>query len=216
MSLSVAGGPATIKAVVAYAARLRAEKERVTNPDLPGYDPYANPYALSDDAAKKLVTRKRAELLEPFGRNPTEKQLEEASRRAPEKALFEINWRVARRERERTEGDKQRDRSDAKLAKVHHKARERRESTGLTMGQRIDAAIATLACAGNGQTSTLDPNKVTTGERDDMNGTNPNTGTPAFPGTPVAEAVAIARKAAREIEALYDDYRRSPRVEQAA
>lgn len=123
--------------VVAEARRMRDQAQRVLNPD-PGnsqHDPFAKPYAPSDDVAYKLVSK--------FGARDALAILRQRSNQADAHSLSarQSDERAERRERKRRDRE-QRDR-EAMLA-------------GNSLGRRLDQALAALSVVAEGDTCSPD------------------------------------------------------------
>lgn len=131
-------GP-TIKAVLAEAQRLRERAEIVRD-----NDPWAKPYVPSDRLAYQL-----------------------ASQLGPEGAIAELRRRSDERDDEYRKESERSKRSREALQQHHAAADEERERMlkPLTLGQRLDEALAALSLVSTAQAASLEPS-VSAGKPD--------------------------------------------------
>jgi hypothetical protein len=193
----------TIKAVIAYADRLRARAENVMNPDSRAYDPYARPYYPTTYAARKVyhdalaaIQREDAALLaaEP----DTLIDADDQRHRAAERALATMATRARRRELEHADEE-----LTAQRALDRHKRRQRQSAhdrdavrEGWTLGQRLDHALAQFSVIAA-------PGAAPVGKqvgKGDPGGVSNH-------GDPSGEAAYVARKLIRQVEELLDKAR---------
>lgn len=208
-----ASKPITRQAVLAYAAELRAEAEKVTNPDPGNQDhaPFYKPYAPSDDAAQKLVTRKQAELVDGLGPNTTDEEIATARELGPAAALREMKWIVKQRVKSfQSELEAERRRVNRHVNQIRPiQSATERARQAMTPGQRIDDALGKLSIIAAGTTASL-AERVTTGNSDDA-----GQGGPPFVGDQGAKARQLALDAAEAVEEELDNAR-SRRIEKIA
>lgn len=161
---------ATIKAVVAYAAKLRGDAER--NPD-----PWFTPYAPTEAAARKMCQR--------YG---------------PDQALTRLRQSAAARRRQYDD-----EQGEAKRAQDRHRRQQRQGDRDrnaarqeLTLGQRLDQALASASMIAAPPASPLDGDRISVA---------PSRSAPRFPGDPAAFCRHVALDAVRKIESELDEAR---------
>lgn len=164
--------PATVKAVIAYAQQLRREGEQRARADV-----WAKPYMPSDAAARKL-----------------------SQRLGPDGAISHMRARAAGQIRVEREEREEAERREARHARRQRQARRDLEArrSGLTVGQRIDHALAQLVTVSNVTAARLDGDRVRGGEQSHV---------PAFAGDVHGAARQRALDAADYIENLLDKAR---------
>lgn len=165
----------TVAAVVKYARELRARRERAR-----ANDPYADPYAPSDDVARKL-----------------------SQQHGPEQAIVEIARRVRAKELEAEEHT-----SRATESRLEHR-RQRLEAAGgdqaardrLSLGQRLDTVLRGLGVISDVPAAHL-------GER--VTGSKEGSGVPRLPRDRARRLVDEAEVIVEQLEGELDRARRRP------
>lgn len=193
----------TVRAVVEYATKLRAEAERQMRAD-----PYARPYYPTTAAARKLYQRMVNDELGKLGPHPTAEEIDQAQGRAGQRALEHLARKAVERQREHREEENAAAAARKRLVRRQREAQRDREAMrmGLTLGQRLDQALAKLgaipAPAGTG----FDGRVAGSDTHDPLR----------FPGDPAARARAKAREAVRFAEEELEDARRRRLEHEAA
>lgn len=207
----------TTAAAVALAAELRNRADRLIQPGSPTYDPYAQPPYPTTASARMEVSRQRGRLRRELeqrcqveNREPLADELEDAQAQAPAAAIATLKWRWSVWEEQHAAAKREGEHRDARHARRQRTAARDREAArkDLSIGQRIDQALASLAtiqCAT--ASGALDAVRVT-GSRDESP-------LPKGPGDPAGKAKAIARDACRQVEDELESARRR-RVESEA
>jgi hypothetical protein len=184
----------TVASVIAYADQIRRRAEAMWNPDSPTYDPNAKPPYPTTAAVRQLCTRMAHRALNELAPNATDDDKETAWRRGPELAMAELARRVSEWDRQRQQDDHNAKQSRQNLWRVQRRAERDREAqrAGLTLGQRIDQALATLTTIPAPAAAALNTDRV--------HGGHDQSPVPRFPGDPAARARAIARDTVRQLE----------------
>lgn len=163
---------ATVKAVVRYAEQLRAEGEQRRRTDV-----WAKPYMPTDAAARKLCHRL-----------------------SPDAAITNMRASAAQRIREEREEREAHEQRAARHAR--RQAQNRRDLAArrddMTVGQRIDHALAQLTVVSNLPAARIDGDRVQGGEHSHV---------PTFAGDIHSAARQRALQAADYIESLLDNAR---------
>lgn len=195
-----ATGVTTVAAVVAYADQLRIRAMRVMNPDSPQHDPYARPYYPTTAAARKLCQRKARELVRALGPDPSSEAVEQAEARGPAAAKEEMAYKAARAERVYREQRERSDLSRKRSVRNQRRAARDREAQleGLTLGARLDNALAEFAVVGAGPATQFEPR---------ISGSEERAG-PGAPGDPAMKARIVARDAVAKVEDELESARR--------
>jgi hypothetical protein len=190
----------TTAAVVAYALTLRRRAEQLMDPGSPSHDPYAKPYYPMTATAYQLVSRCKRRLIADLGPDPTADQVADAEARAPAAAIEEMKFKAGQAERKRREDAEDSDRRDGRMARRQREAARDRDAArlGLTLGQRLDQALAGLATVAVPRGATLDQK---------VSGTQQSDG-PSWPGDPAAKARRAAHQAVRQVEEELESARR--------
>lgn len=127
----------TVKAVIAEAKRLRDQAERVKRSD-----PFAKPYEPSDATARGL-----------------------SQRLGPEAAITELQRRSSEATATYREEEERSARARARLDRQQRVADAERKQrlSSMTIGQRLDEALAGLVMVGEARAAALDANRVSGG-----------------------------------------------------
>jgi hypothetical protein len=184
----------TAGAVIAYAEQQRLRAEAMWNPNSPTHDPYAAPPYPTTASVRKLCTRKAHEALNALPPDATDEQKEQAWEQGPALAMAELARRAAEWERKRRQDEHNARQARRNLWRAQRRAERDRQAVraGLTLGQRLDQALAGLATIPAAPAAQIGGDKI--------HGTRDRSPVPRFPGDPTAKARAIARDAVRQIE----------------
>jgi hypothetical protein len=177
----------TIKSVLDYAARLRTQAQTII-----AGDPYALPYRPTEGAVKRLCQLKVRERLLALevGHGPDDAA--QARSQGCEDALQELRWRAGHADRVRREQLVQDGYAEKRMKRIQEEARQEAQALRhmLTVGQRVDEAIAKLSVVASGPGVNWDP-KIT-GTREAQS--------PRFHGDPVERARQRALRLVKELE----------------
>lgn len=205
MAKTTTEAPMTVKAVIAYAEQLRARAHRIR-----ASDPYLEhnttyPYGPTDGAARREYTRQLVAI-----QNRDHDQLatvtdvdaflERQRAEAAERAISELRDRWQRREAAWKQDEQTADRSLARLRRRREAAQRDTDAqrAGLTLGQRLDAALAEASVVAAPGASQLNGDRVHGGDR----------GVLADHGDPAARVRDVAYRAVRDAEAMVEGLRR--------
>jgi hypothetical protein len=177
----------TAKSVLDYAARLRTQAQAIV-----AGDPYAEPYRPSEAAAKRLCQLKVKERLLALEADHTPEEADRARSRGCEDALQELRWRSGHADRVRREQLVQDGYAEKRMKRIQEEARQEAQALRhmLTVGQRVDDAIAKLSVVASGPGVNWDP-KIT-GTREAQS--------PRFHGDPAERARSRALRLVKELE----------------
>jgi hypothetical protein len=148
----------TVKAVLAYAEQLRgrAERDRLA-------DPYADPYAPSVAAARKVYQAAAATVRRNDEAAGLERPAEEQNAEAATMAQAELASRVVLNERETRRQREETHRSERRHARRQRIDRANRQAAqaGLSLGTRLDRVIAGLGLLSEISCAPLDSDRIT-------------------------------------------------------
>lgn len=183
----------TIKAAITYAAQIRAQGERER-----ARDPYASPYMPTEASVRKLCHRMAQQATQDLPVDATPEDVAVAKASGPARAIAYMSMRAKQHASDVREQNEISERAAQRLKRRHEQHRKARDvqRAALRPGQRIDQAIARLrlvAAPSAAQVARGTPSSERVSDA------------PEFCVDAASRAVAIANRAAREIEALEDE-----------
>lgn len=195
----VAKAQLTIKAVVAHADKLQADAARRR-----AADPYSNPWFPTTAAARKQFERKLTEIRvergawdAPADEDEAVALLADMEGEAAQRTIAWMDGRVARELVEQREEEQEAERARKRhQRRQKENERDRRASLQrLSLGDRVDRALAELAVIGNATPAAMDTDRITGGQTDDERAPGPR-----YVGDPAATARHEVIKCVRLIE----------------
>ena len=148
----------TVKAVLRYAEQLRerANRERLA-------DPYADPYAPSEAAARKVFQSLAAQVRDRVTREGVEAEEHEVVGEAANAAIQELASRVVMRERETRMQREAAQRAERRHARRQRQARaeEQARLAGITLGDRLDRVMREIELLSEVRATALDADRIT-------------------------------------------------------
>lgn len=182
----------TLKAAVKYALELQRKADQEI-----ARDPYASPYRPTEASVRKLASRMAGEATRDLPVDATPEQVAEAKASGPQRAILYMRMRAKQHATAQHEQNEIAARSEARHKRRQEQARKRRdeERAHLRPGQRIDQAIARLRLVASPAAGKIGR---------DTPDADPDQAPPWSVDT-AQRAVAIARRAVREIEEYEDE-----------
>jgi hypothetical protein len=148
----------TVRAVLKYAEQLRQRASRECL-----LDPYADPYAPSEAAARKVFQGLAAQIRRRAADAGIERPEEEIAGEAATAAIQELASRVVMRERETRHQREAAQRAERRHARRQRQARaeEQARLAGITLGDRLDRAMRDIEMLSEVRATALDADRIT-------------------------------------------------------